>query len=102
MTTEALGEVLQFNHTSLEKPFENGCIIRYRLYAKNGVGFGEYSEILTIKADSVPLFMNKPQVNYLANDINPNWIKITWDSLISSEWDKTGGDSAVYYGLEWD
>jgi hypothetical protein len=77
-------------------------MISYRLYAKNGVGFGAYSEILTIKADSVPLYMNTPQVDYLANDINPHWIKVTWDPLISSEWDKTGGDMAVYYGLEWD
>jgi hypothetical protein len=46
--------------------------------------------------------MNMPQVNYLANDINPNWIKITWEPLITTEWDKTGGDYAVYYGLEWD
>ena len=91
-----------FTHKSLDKPFENGGIIRYRLYAKNGVGFGLYSDVLTIKADSVPLFMNIPEVNYLANDINPNWIRVTWKPLISTEWDKTGGDPAVYYGLEWD
>jgi hypothetical protein len=102
ITTEIIGEVLKFNHTSLDKPFENGCMISYRLYAKNGVGFGAYSEILTIKADSVPLYMNTPQVDYLANDINPHWIKVTWEPLISSEWDKTGGDMAIYYGLEWD
>ena len=60
LTTEDDGEILQFNHTSLDKPFDNGCMIRYRLYAKNGVGFGAYSDILTIKADSVPLFMNIP------------------------------------------
>ena len=46
--------------------------------------------------------MNIPQVDYLANHINPHWIKITWKPLISTEWDKTGGDEAVFYGLEWD
>ena len=102
MTTESIGKVLKFNHTSLDKPFDNGCIIQYRLYAKNGVGFGAYSEILSIKADSVPLYMNVPEVNYDGNDINPHWIQITWEALDSSVWDKTGGDEAVYYGLEWD
>ena len=46
--------------------------------------------------------MNIPKVDYLANHINPHWIKITWEPLISTEWDKTGGDEAVFYGLEWD
>ena len=74
---------------------------RYRLRAKNGVGIGLYSEELKIQADKVPQFMNIPQVDYLANHINPR-IKITWEPLISTEWDKTGGDEAVFYGLEWD
>ena len=46
--------------------------------------------------------MNVPEVNYDGNDINPHWIQITWEALDSSVWDKTGGDEAVYYGLEWD
>ena len=66
------------------------------------MGIGLFSEVLVIQADKVPQFMHIPQVDYLANHINPHWIKITWDPLNSSEWDKTGGDPAIYYGLEWD
>jgi hypothetical protein len=41
-----------------------------------------------------------PQVDYLANDINPHSIKVTWGTI--SAWTDTGGDAADYYGLEWD
>ncbi len=51
-------------------------------------------------ADKVPQFMNKPQVNYLANHINPHWILVTWEGI--STWPLNGGDEATYYGLEWD
>jgi hypothetical protein len=60
ITTETLGEVLVFNHTSLEKPFNSGLKIKFRLYAKNCVGFGAYSEVLTITADKIPQRMNAP------------------------------------------
>jgi len=66
------------------------------------VGIGLFSEILDVQADKVPQFMNIPKVDYLANHINPHWINITWEPLIDTEWNNTGGDPAVYYGLEWD
>ncbi len=66
------------------------------------MGIGLFSEVLDVQADKVPQFMNIPKVDYLANDINPHWIKITWEPLIDTEWNNTGGDPAVYYGLEWD
>jgi hypothetical protein len=75
---------------------------KYKLRARNGVGIGLFSEVLDVQADKVPQFMNIPKVDYLANHINPHWIKITWDPLNETEWDKTGGDPAVFYGLEWD
>ncbi len=53
--------------------------------AKNGVGMGLYSDILEVTADSVPLFMNSPKVDYLANNINPNWILLTWSGITT--WD---------------
>jgi len=46
--------------------------------------------------------MNIPKVDYLANHINPTWIYLTWEPLIETEWDKTGGDPAIYYELQWD
>jgi hypothetical protein len=39
-------------------------------------------------------------VNYAANDINPKWIYITWSGISGDN--ETGGDVAVFYGLEWD
>ena len=46
--------------------------------------------------------MNIAKVDYLTNHINPTWIYLTWDALIDSEWDKTGGDPGIYYELQWD
>jgi hypothetical protein len=56
---------------------------------------GVCSEVLEITADSVPLFMNIPQVDYLSNKINPTWIELTWSGI--SDWEATGGDDVVYY-----
>lgn len=89
-----------FNLTTSKPPFCNGCEIKLRAYAKNGVGFGIYSDVTVITADSVPLFMSEPQIDYSANHINPTWIYITWPPIMGDN--ETGGDSAVYYGLEWD
>lgn len=68
--------------------------------AQNGVGLGVPSAVLTVEADSVPLFMNIPQVDYLGNKINPKWIELTWAGI--SAWAETGGDDVVYYELSWD
>jgi hypothetical protein len=91
---------LAFNHT-VSDIFPSGSIQKYRLRAKNGVGLGLYSADLDVEADKVPQFMNIPKVDYVANHINPTWILLTWDALIETEWDKTGGDRAVEYVLEW-
>jgi hypothetical protein len=71
-----------------------------RAYAKNGVGFGAYSDILTIQADKIPQFMNQPVVDFASNHINPTWIYITWSPISGVE--QNGGDEATFYGLEWD
>lgn len=76
-----MGIINSFNLTAPTPPFTSGCTIKLRTYAKNGVGYGIYSEITTIQADSVPLFMHEPQVNYLANHINPRWIYVTWQGI---------------------
>jgi hypothetical protein len=46
--------------------------------------------------------MNIAKVDYLANHINPTWIYITWEPLIETKWNETGGDPAIYYELHWD
>jgi hypothetical protein len=89
-----------FNHT-LSQPFPSGSMQKYRLRARNGVGIGLFSEILDVEADKVPQFMNIPKVDYLANHINPTWIFVTWEPLIDTEWNKTGGDPGIYYELQW-
>jgi hypothetical protein len=45
-------------------PFESGANFKFRLRAKNGVGIGAASEILDVIADSVPVFMTPPVVDY--------------------------------------
>ena len=44
--------------------------------------------------------MATPQVNYLANDINPKSIYVTWPGISGDS--QTGGDDAIFYGIEWD
>lgn len=44
--------------------------------------------------------MNIPQVDYALNNINPNWILLTWTGI--TDWSQTGGDAVIYYQLEWD
>jgi len=39
--------------------------------------------------------MNIAKVDYYANHINPTWIYITWEPLIDSKWNETGGDPAI-------
>jgi len=43
--------------------------------------------------------MNKPQVNYAANHINPTWIYLTWLPLLDDSYTENGGDPAIYYEL---
>jgi hypothetical protein len=46
--------------------------------------------------------MNTPVVNYLANDINPKWIYVTWAPIQATNSSQTGGDDATQYELQWD
>ena len=100
LTKLSMGMTYSFNLTAPHPPFSSGCTIKFRAYAKNGVGFGIYSSLLSIQADSVPLYMNSPLINYGANMINPNWIYVTWPGIQGDN--QTGGDPANYYGLDWD
>lgn len=75
-------------------------MIKFRVRAKNGIGFGLYSEELIVIADTVPQYMNSPKVNVGANHINPRWIYLTWLGI--GLVNETGGDAALYYGIEWD
>lgn len=57
VTTPSLGLILSFNLTSTS-PFGSAVTFKFRTYAKNGVGYGAYSDVTQIVTDSVPLFMN--------------------------------------------
>ena len=83
-------------------PFASGSLQKYRVRGMNGVGLGLFSEALDVNADKVPQYMNKPQVNFDGNHINPTWIYLTWQPLIDTEIGNTGGDPAIYYELQWD
>ncbi len=60
----------------------------------NGVGYGAYSSVLTINADSVPLRMNTP----IEKQTDYNSIFIGWTPI--SDWSDTGGDNIIYYQLQ--
>ena len=55
-------------------PFASGQAIKYRTYAKNLIGSGEYSTIVTAYADQVPQFMPTPTLT----SVDPKLIKIAW------------------------
>lgn len=98
VTDVSMGLITSFNVTTAT-PLPSGVPVRFRTFAKNGVGFGVYSEILEIISDKVPQFMNKPVVDYSSNHINPRWILVTWLSLNLADNTQTGGDDIIYYGL---
>lgn len=93
------GKVTMYNHSNPEK-FPNGMTVNYRIRAKNGVGFGEWSYATEVLCDSTPNTMHTPEVDKDNNMINPYWIYITWPSLTNP--DDTGRDDIIKYGLEWD
>lgn len=50
-----------FNVTSIDDvPFLSGQIIKFRLRARNGIGYGEYSEVTEVTCDKVPQMMFAP------------------------------------------
>ena len=100
LTSQATdGKILTKTHTlSAGQVFPSGTTIKYRARGMNGVGFGVYSAICSVQADSVPLFMNAPN-DFLLSDITPNSIKVIWNG-ISLDAD-TGRDTVTYYELSW-
>jgi len=83
-----------FTLQSPNQPFASGCAIKFRVQARNGVGYGIYSEVLTIYADSIPLRMNPP----IEVEVKYNEISMRWDPI--SDWADTGGDDIIYYKVE--
>ena len=89
-----MGLTYGFNLTSSAGPFESNMLIKLRTIARNGVGYGAYSAVTTIHADSIPLRMNSPIE--VKTDFNMIWI--SWTPILA--WSDTGGDSIVYYQVE--
>ena len=67
--------ITNFKVHSATTIFSAGKYYNYRVRAKNGVGWGDYSDILDVLTPVRPQFMNKPSVDY----INPQAIKISWE-----------------------
>ena len=78
--------------------FPSGTNQRFKLRAKNGVGYGAYSAEKIALADSVPLFMNAPDA-VIAADITPNRMRLTWTGISLDA--QTGRDPVTYYELQW-
>jgi hypothetical protein len=75
-------------------PFASNSIVKYRVRGKNGVGFGPFSDELSVLADEVPTMMNQPQVNQAAH-VAPTWIFLTWNPIYGDV--ETGRDPIIYY-----
>lgn len=92
--SENAGLLFAFNHTKEDNSFFLGnSDIAYRLRAKNGVGFGAFSDATVVKTDDVPQYMNTPTL--VSCDYNN--ITIQWDAITDSE--QTGRDAVTYYQL---
>ena len=93
--------ITNFKVHSATTIFSAGKYYNYRVRAKNGVGWGDYSDILDVLTPVRPQFMNKPSVDY----INPQAIKISWEQFTNSSTDFTdnqGRDLITYYTIEVD
>lgn len=75
----------------------SGGTYKYRLYAKNGVGYGSASTEVEITADKVPQAVNAPVVDVA--DIYPQKVTVTWTETAAAS---NGGDPIIYYQLQWD
>lgn len=76
--------------------FPSGTSIKFRTYARNRVGYGEYSTTVTAITDKFPQYMNTP----VATQVTPSSITLTWTELTLSS--QTGGDAVTFYELEWE
>lgn len=93
LTTDSVGITYSFNHT-FENLIQNNTVFRYRTFAKNGVGYGNYSDVSLVTTDNTPTRMNAPdftQVNY-------NAISLTWEPISSAA--DTGGEPVTYYYVD--
>jgi len=89
--------IYDYTHTlSGTDVFPSGSIQNYKVCAQNGVGEGACGNI-AIDADLVPQAANSPVISL--SDVDPKSIKLTWTEINSSD---NGGDSVIYYRLEWD
>lgn len=62
----------------------------------NGVGFGPYSTVITVRTDRTPLAMDPPTNGTVA----PKSIDVSWPALTGYE--NTGRDPLDGYKLEYD
>ena len=74
----------------------SGAPYIYRLSALNGVGYGATCET-TMYADQVPQTCSTPAVAIAS--IKPQQATITWSTIDPLQ---NGGDSEIFYLLEWD
>ena len=54
-----MGMITAFNHTS-SVIFPNGGQFYYRVRAKNGVGYGVFSDVYQVQLDTTPPMMYPP------------------------------------------
>lgn len=76
-------------------PFPRHTVFKYRVAATNPIGFGAYSDELSLTTDNVPSAVK----NIALVSIGPKFIKVKWDALLLDP--ETGRDAVIYYKLEY-
>jgi hypothetical protein len=98
LTTTVSTIITSKSHTT-STFYSEGKNFEYRVRANNDVGYGQYSDILTIKTPTRPTFMNEPTCDY----IDPKVISLSWVPLDNStQFLLQGNDIITYYTLEVD
>jgi hypothetical protein len=95
LTSEGGSLMTSYSHNApTGQIFQANVNFKYRLIAKNTLGYGLYSDALTITTDNIPQFMNIPT----ATLVSPKQVDLKW-TVITADAD-TGRDPVIYYKVE--
>ena len=96
MTDEAVnGKATSFTlNSATGTTFPANTNVRFRVTAKNTIGYGPSSPTVTVLTDGPPTRMNTPT----ANSISPSQASLRWNPITSLA--DTGRDPVTYYKVE--
>lgn len=95
ITSSSSGVAYEFTHSSGTNSFANNTVFRYRLKAMNGVGYGPYSDELSVTSDRTPLQMAVPT----HGTVTPSSIIVNW--VLLTLYDDIGRDPITNYKVQY-